>query len=416
MLTPKLRRRWALAYAAYIGSSNVNLTGAVWVVYLAGRGYSPLAIGLFEMLFHVAKFLAEAPTGVFADLVGRRASLILSCALNAAATLLLLSPAAQLIALSFALSGVSWAFKGGAQEAVIWTLAERSGGAGELAYRYSRLFSRMLVLMLIASALGEASGGFLFRINFAVPFTLSALTTALAIVPLLLIPETRAQQDAHDRRDELRALWRPLAHLSDGLSAVWRNPTLLALLLFSGLEAAIFTTTGFYTQLYFHQLGFTLGAIGVIVAIGSVVDFLATALAPRLIARIRRRWLLAALYGAVALGVLIMSLGNPVVGLVGFLLLIHPGDAIFVPAMSASLNERAPEAQRATVLSLDTTLFSAAMIVAFPLFGLGLTRIPFGVAYLCAFGALIVGGGVILLIQRARRRQIYHKDVGGCTG
>ncbi|HLY30840.1 MAG TPA: MFS transporter, partial [Ktedonobacterales bacterium] len=244
ILTVGARRRWTLAYWLYIVGSNIDFTNVVWLIYLAGRGYSPLAIGLFEMLFHLAKFLAEAPTGVFADLVGRRASLIVSCALCALATLLLLIPTTPVIALSFALSGVSWAFKGGAQEAVVWALAQRSGGADSIAQRYSRLFSRTLVVLLIAGALGEASGGYLLRLNVAVPFLCRAVALVIAIAPLLLIPETRARQSAHDDQTSHRA-GRPLEHLRAGLAAAWRNPTLLALLLLSGLEAAIFTTTGY---------------------------------------------------------------------------------------------------------------------------------------------------------------------------
>src|SRR6476646_7615401 len=69
-----IQRRWTLAYALYTIANNASFTQAVWVIYLYSRGFSPLAIGLFETAFHVAKFLAEVPTGIFADLAGRRKS------------------------------------------------------------------------------------------------------------------------------------------------------------------------------------------------------------------------------------------------------------------------------------------------------------------------------------------------------
>lgn len=101
--------RWGRAFSAFAVLSNLDTDNAIWLIYLAMRGYSPFAIGLFEMLFHVAKFLAEMPTGIFADLVGRRASLVAACVCGVVSAALLLDPTLQMVALSFICSGVSWA-------------------------------------------------------------------------------------------------------------------------------------------------------------------------------------------------------------------------------------------------------------------------------------------------------------------
>jgi MFS family permease len=154
---PGFHRRWALAMGLYSVGANAGFSNAVWLIYLASHGYSPFAIGLFEMLFHVAKFLAEVPTGIFADIVGRRASLIACCALGCLSSLFYLAPgSAWLIAAGFALSGLSSAFRGGAESAMVWHLAERSG-APDKAAQFSRFFSRLLLVGLIALALSEAS-------------------------------------------------------------------------------------------------------------------------------------------------------------------------------------------------------------------------------------------------------------------
>src|SRR5262245_4261330 len=116
-------RRHALAFAVYTLTLNTRFTQAIWAIYLAAHGFSPLAIGLFEMCFALAQFLAELPTGLFADLVVRRASLIVACALSAVGTLLFLAPSAPLIVLSFALSGTALAFRGGADAALMWSLS-----------------------------------------------------------------------------------------------------------------------------------------------------------------------------------------------------------------------------------------------------------------------------------------------------
>lgn len=395
---PRLRRRWAIAFGLYTLATNVTFTQAVWVLYLAAQGYSPLAIGLFEMGFHLAKLVAEVPTGIFADLCGRRASLIVSCAVAAGAALLFLHPTAALIALSFGLQGIAYAFRGGADSALLWGLAARSGTLDRAAW-YSRLFSRMLLVTIFAQTAGTAAGGLLAGVFPTLPFLCGALAVTAGIPPLLLLPEQRASTPHTPRA-------RPLAHLRDGLRAVAADPLLLGLLLLSGLTASVYTTIGYYTQLYLGSLGFSLVAVGVIVAAGVVPDTLGAAAAPHLLRRMPRRAVLAIFAGMECLGVACLGAGGPVLALLGYVVLMHGGDAVLYPALNTYLNERSPEAQRATVLSLDTGLFSAAMIVLFPLFGLGLTQIAYPVTYrwICvAFAAGMVGiAALVALLYRAR--------------
>ncbi len=75
-------RRWSRAFDAHNFATNTSFTRAIWMIYLAGQGYNPLTLGLLEMLFHVARFATEVPTGIFADMLGRRKSLIVYCALS----------------------------------------------------------------------------------------------------------------------------------------------------------------------------------------------------------------------------------------------------------------------------------------------------------------------------------------------
>lgn len=398
-VTKATQRRWSIAFACYTLAINTSFTRAVWMVYLVAHGYSPFAIGLVEMIFHIAKFITEMPTGVFADLVGRRASLILSCALAAIGELLFVVPSFPVIALSFALLGIAYAFRGGADSAMLWALAERAGGANN-ASQYSKLYSRMFLLLLLGETIGAASGGFIGDIWVLLPFICQGIVAILAIPPLFFLPEVRL---THSEQHT------PLRHVKAGFRAVWHDPVLLGLLLLSGLTASVFTTLGYYTQLYFHGLGFSLSAIGIIFALAIVPDSLFSSLAPRIIHRLRQPRLLTIFITIEALGLAAMSAQQPALGVAGFLLLFHSADAVLTSAISRYLNERSPEDQRATVLSLDTSLFSAAMIVLFPLFGLGLTHASYHTVYLWTLAALVAGSlAIALLIWLLKQRHIHH--------
>ena len=63
---------------AYSFTSCLILTDAVWVVLLTARGFPLWQVGLAEGVFHIVSLLAEIPSGMLADLLGRRRTLMLS--------------------------------------------------------------------------------------------------------------------------------------------------------------------------------------------------------------------------------------------------------------------------------------------------------------------------------------------------
>ena len=62
-------------------TSTLHFTDAVWVALLAARGFTLAQIGLAEGVFHGVSLLCEVPSGMAADLLGRRRTLIFGGAL-----------------------------------------------------------------------------------------------------------------------------------------------------------------------------------------------------------------------------------------------------------------------------------------------------------------------------------------------
>ena len=56
---------------------NLSLTGA-WVAILAARGFSLVEIGIAETVFHITSIIFELPSGVMADIFGRKKMLMVS--------------------------------------------------------------------------------------------------------------------------------------------------------------------------------------------------------------------------------------------------------------------------------------------------------------------------------------------------
>jgi len=394
-------RRWSRAFDLHNFSTNTIFTNAIWMIYLVSHGYSPLDVGLLEMLFHVAKFITEIPTGIFADMLGRRKSLVVYCALLSIESLLFLLPTPPLIILSFVLSGTAYAFRGGASEAILWHIAGKAE-PGDQARRYSRLISRMYLIAMLGEIIGTTAGGYLSNLLMILPFLLRGLFSLLAIFPLLFLPEQKVA--ASERTSALR-------HLGKSIQAVWHAPALVGLLLVSGLVDSCWQTIYYFYQLYLHGLGFSLVAIGIVVSVSTAMNFLFTALTPYVMRWLKERWLIPIFVGSQVLGLALMSQPIAWLGLCGYLVCFQASIAVLDPAISTYINQRTPEAQRATVLSLQSGLFSAAMIVLFPLFGLGVTAIPYSVVYLWTLLALVVSAlSILLLVFWLRGRR--HIDSG----
>lgn len=58
-----------LYFSSVLG--NLSLTGA-WVAILAARGYSFVDIGIAETVFHIISLIFEIPSGILADVFGRK--------------------------------------------------------------------------------------------------------------------------------------------------------------------------------------------------------------------------------------------------------------------------------------------------------------------------------------------------------
>ena len=81
-----IKRQLGLLYISNF-MFNISIAGAAWVLLLVSDGYSLVQVGLAETIFHVVSLIAEIPSGMFADIFGRKKSLILSCVMSMASAL-----------------------------------------------------------------------------------------------------------------------------------------------------------------------------------------------------------------------------------------------------------------------------------------------------------------------------------------
>lgn len=161
--------------------STLRFTDAVWVALLAARGFSLAEIGLAEGMFHLTSLLCEVPSGMAADLLGRRRTLIFGGVLGVFSALAMASaPGLGLICTAMALKALGYNMLSGTAEALIYDSLKMAGRKKD----YIKVDANASICMKIATALGSLASllaGVLRYAGYYLADAVSALLSALAV-------------------------------------------------------------------------------------------------------------------------------------------------------------------------------------------------------------------------------------------
>jgi MFS family permease len=321
--------------------------------------------------FTAGEVLFEIPTGVVADLWGRRTSYVLGAATLLLSTLLYLmmwQTHAPLWAWAIAsmLLGLGFTFFSGATEAWLVDALDFTGSRAAL----DRVLSRAQIVSGAAMLTGTVGGAYLAQIsNLGVPYIVRSVLLGLTLSAAWLWMRDLGftpQAPDHITR-EIRAVLR--ASIENG----WRRPAVRWLML-SGLCSGGVGIYAFYAlQPYLLQLYGDKGAFGLsglAAALISASQIASGFIAPRLRRIFARRTHILLLSGIIdALCLWLLSTTQSVPLALGIVVVWSFSFWIAMPVRQALMNGMIPSAQRATVLSFDNLMSSAGGVVAQPALG-----------------------------------------------
>jgi MFS family permease len=345
-------------FYAYQFVTETQFTGGIWILYLKSQGFSLGQIGLAESAFHLAPVLLEIPSGSFADLFGRRWSLAIGSLLIAlSSALLFFADSLPLMLLAMFLNGASYSFRSGANQAFLYDSlgAERQGGyAGILGKLMGASYIIAGATTWIGAALSDVSWSWPYGLAVAMGLGGAWLATGLA--------------EPQMERDEEHVSRSPLRHTREVFTALRARPHVGAMLFFSAGFWTASTIVFLYLQAAFSDRGLSNSTIGLVLGSAFAFNALGSAFAGR-----AERWgkfstqlvLMGLVVGALTAGTAL----DPVWLAVVAYILSQVATGLMEPLLFAWFNRQLPSAQRATLLSLDSWLFSVIMIVAFPFAG-----------------------------------------------
>jgi MFS family permease len=136
--------------------SNISIAGAAWVLLLVNDGYSLIQVGIAETVFHIVSLSFEIPSGVIADTIGRKKSLLMSsfAALMSAVVRGFL-PGFGFVLLSIAFSALSYNFASGSDSALAYDSLLEEKRENE----YDRYISNQTVIYRISNGIATLAAG-----------------------------------------------------------------------------------------------------------------------------------------------------------------------------------------------------------------------------------------------------------------
>jgi MFS family permease len=400
----RLTRNLRLFYAFRLLATSY-LFVPIFMLFQADRGLSffeRLALG---GIYSAVIILVEVPTGVFADRMGRRRSMLCG-ALAMVASCLLATRADGFVefAIAESLAALSMALISGADSAYLYDLL----AAHDRAHEYPKRESAASAWHLLGSALAFAGGGALATVHMALPYLVTAGVAAVAAVIACILEEDMPVEDQEPTAEIVhRSSWSSSFAVVRtwwqqtwaALAEVVRNGRLAWLVGYSAVVFALLRATIYVYQPYLAERGLATLEIGLLFAGVNLVAAVVAMRTYQLRAAFGDDRLL---WGLLAvLGVSFVGLASAGAGPWMLVLLVVQAVAsgVYSPLTKPLLNREIRSQNRAAVLSVESMARRAAIGVFAPFVGLyGQTD----VMLLC--GAVGLVGLVILAVARLRLR------------
>lgn len=346
---------YALTTAGYF-----QIAGASWVALLALRGFSLLEIGMLESIFHVVSSCFEIPSGVVADVFGRKRTMVLSRLVNLASSIfMIVSADFWTVAFAIGLNAISYNLESGTREALAYDSLKAVGQEE----KYNRFASMEMMLYRVTNSVATLCAGLALGLGYKKAYAVdiffcliaAGIACSLKEVQTETMPAGNLQEDSRKKGNQLKSV------IKESWYFLTTNRRARYIMILNAVIGAISTLVLFFLQAKIPMagldkafLGPALFVMGLGAALGSkVVEYFP-------------KWRYGKYIILSAMGVLFafgMSFsGNPLLMICGGFVGAFSDDFLEVRT-DVILNDMIPSEQRATLISVNSFLFSLVMIV-----------------------------------------------------
>lgn len=384
--------------------TSIDLTRGIWMIYIATKGISLVQLGILEAIFHITSFLMEIPTGMVADVLGRKASRVFGRVFNIAATIIMIySNSFYMFAMAFIICALSYNLESGAGTALIYDSLKVIGKEEE----FIKVNGKIEMVYQVASVIALALGGYLASLDYMYAYISTLIFTVIALLISLKFEEVviECEVKAKGEKNPFRIF---ISQLKDSTDAFMKNKKIGLLMVFAEIIAAFCTTLFFYLQNHWIGNGLSEFHIGIIFAVSSLICAFTGIMAHKIENILKERGVL--LYLPIIFTLCMGGVAFTSFNYIFFILMNIIEGIIFI-VIGHYVNKMIPSEVRATILSFQSMIFSFFMIFIFPLIGKLGDAISLDFAFKCMFVILIVATGFnSYILLSAKNKEDISKE------
>lgn len=350
-----------------------RIAGASWVALLALRGFSMFEIGILESIFHIVSSSFEIPSGVVADVFGRKKTMVLASLVSFVSGLfMILSNNFWSVAFAIGFSALSYNLESGTREALAYDSLKFAGQEE----KYNKFASTEMMLYRITSSTATLCAGFALWLGYRKAYAFDIVFSLIAIGIACSLNEVSVSNDENtDNKENNNPNANKNAKIGNRLKNVitesWHfmitNKKARSIMAINALIGAVSTLVLFFLQAKLPLAGLNdalLGPALFVMGLGAAFGAKAAGFFPKWK---YKKYIIISSIGVIFAFAMVFTELPYVMVLGGFAGSFF--DDFIEVRTDIILNEMIPSEQRATLISVNSFMFSLVMIVMSTLMG-----------------------------------------------
>lgn len=356
-------------------------------LYLQGSLFTIVNVAIIFSIQAIAIILLEIPSGIFADLFGKKRTLVLSYFTAALAVVFLfIGGGMEMFILYAIVSGFSDSMASGTESAIIFDTLKKENKE----QLYKRIIGIYYALYPIGAAIGSFIGGYLATVSFSFAVLMSIIPMSIIFLMSLFLREpiyTDAQKISK--------------HVTDSFRSIINNNQIIVLLIsgfiLTAFEGSIYSLQPIFfafKQIPILYFGYASGAMFILTAAGYYIT-------SRVSTKIGNKWTL-----------IVSSLFSPILIIIATLLTGFVSLLVFIipsflwgmrqPIIEYMINLETDSSKRTTILSVYSFTGRIGLAIFVPFIGYLAQLYTISTAFMINGFALLSGVIVFLFLKEKK--------------
>jgi MFS family permease len=368
-----------LKYYFYKPLSQLEIMRVITVLFLLSNDLSFKQILLLQAIHAITITIMEVPTGAFADIFGRKKTLISgSLLVTTGCFFYCIGSEFAVFTVGELLWATGTAIISGADDALLYDTLKQEKAED----KYKKIIGNIWSLIFLFEGAGSILGGLLATISFRIPI----YATFVSFLSAVIIAFSFQEPEVYTKESEAKFMFK---QMKESVSYTIKKKVLSLLILYAAVNYILYAIGFYFYQPYMKAVGINISLFGVIYLVYNCMSALGSKYASEIEGKIGtvNTILLTSIFRYVPFIFMATFVSAPSVVL---LLFVGFSVGLAGPIFSFYINKHTPSEKRATIISLAAMSRTVGFSILSPLFG--------WLADLYSFYFSILLSGILLLL------------------